>query len=394
VNWIDLIVVLLAIMAAVSGARQGVVIAVPAFVGVLLGAIAAVWVAPVLIRNFSSVLTKVVFTVAILVLLLALGEAIGVAAGRAIKRHIHNPKLAGVDNALGAVAQGAVVFVVSWMIALPLTSFAGWPGLQSALQNSTVLSAVDRIMPQAARALPRDLGKLFEIPGLPAVVNPFTQTPINQVSPPDTALQNSAIVQDLMPSVVKVRGQAPSCSRSLEGSGFVIAEHRVLTNAHVVAGTDEVSVDVGSAELSGRVVYYNPSVDLAVVDVPELTAPPLQVNTAPASAGSDAIVLGYPLDGPYTASAARIRSEINLSGPNIYDDSTVNRDVYEVYAEVRSGNSGGPLVTPNGQVIGVVFGAAVGDSQTGFTLTAALVEKTLPDVTTLTQRVSTGACAA
>jgi S1-C subfamily serine protease len=394
VNWVDLVVVLFAILAAVSGARQGVVIALPAFVGVVVGAAVGVRVAPLLIRNFTNVTTRVVFAVLIVVLLIALGEALGVAGGRAIKRRIRNPKLAGVDNALGAVVQGAVVFVVAWMIALPFTSFSGIPALQSALQNSSVLSAVDRVMPAAARALPNELRKLFDMPGLPAVVNPFTQTPINQVSPPDTALQNSAIVQDLMPSVVKVRGQAPSCSRSLEGSGFVVADHRVLTNAHVVAGTDQVGIDVGSAELSAKVVYYNPNVDLAVLDVPSLTAPALTLNPSAAQPGSDAIVLGYPLDGPYTASAGRIRSQINLSGPNIYDDTTVNRDVYEVYAQVRSGNSGGPLVSTNGQVIGVVFVAAVGDSETGFVLTAAQVEKTLPDVTALTQRVSTQSCAA
>lgn len=394
-NWVDLLVLLMAVLAAISGARQGVVIALPAFTGVVLGAVVGVRVAPLIVKNFSEVTTRVSFSVAILVLMVALGETLGVAIGRAIKRHISNPKLAGVDNTLGAVVQGAVVFVVAWMIALPLTVFNGLPGLANALQNSTVLGAVNSIMPQSAQALPGDLRKLFDIPDLPAVVSPFAQMPVTEVSPPDTTLQSSAIVRDVQPSVVKIRGEAPSCSRSLEGSGFVLATHYVLTNAHVVAGTNQVGVEIGRGQLSARVVYYNPNIDVAVLDVPDLTATPLQINTNQAAQGSDSIVLGYPLDGPYTASAARVRTEFNLSGPNIYDDATISRQVYEVRANVRSGNSGGPLIDRNGQVIGLVFGAAVGDPDTGFALSASQVENTLPtNVTTLYRSVSTGQCAA
>lgn len=393
-NWVDLVVILVAVLAAVSGARQGLVIALPAFAGVLLGAVVGVRVAPLLVRNFQNPATRVAFAVAILVLLVALGETFGVWCGRMLKQRIRNPKLAGVDNALGAILQGVVVFVVAWMIALPLTSFSGLPGLTSALQRSTVLGAVNSIMPQSARDLPTDLRKLFNVPDLPDVTNPFSQTPTNDVAPPDTALQNSAIVQQVRPSVVKIHGEAPSCSRALEGSGFVIAPQRVLTNAHVVAGTDTVAILVKDGQLDAHVVYYNSDVDLAILAVPGLTAPPLRFDAAPADNGRDAIVLGYPLDGDYTASAARISNRFNLPGPNIYDDRTENRDVYTVYAQVRSGNSGGPLIDTNGGVLGVVFGAAVDDPNTGFALTAQQVTSVLPaSPGGLYQSVSTDQCA-
>jgi S1-C subfamily serine protease len=383
VNWVDLVVVLIAVLAAISGARQGVVIALPAFAGVLLGAVVGVRVAPLLIKDFTNPATRVAFAVAILVLLVALGETFGVWCGRMIKQRIRNPKLAGVDNALGAVLQGAVVFVVAWMIALPLTSYAGLPGLSSALQRSTVLGAVNSIMPNSARQLPADLRQLFDVPDLPDVTNPFSRTPITDVGPPDTALQRSAVVQDIRPSIVKIHG-----------SGFVIAPQRVLTNAHVVAGTDQVAVEVKDGQLDAHVVYYNSDVDLAILAVPDLTAPPLHFDGNPARTGQDSIVLGYPLDGDYTASAGRIRNRINLPGPNIYDDRTENRDVYTVYAQVRSGNSGGPLVETNGEVLGVVFGAAVDDPNTGFALTAQQVTSVLPaDPTTLYRSVSTDQCA-
>lgn len=394
-NWVDLVVVLLAVIAAVSGARQGLVIALPAFVGVLLGAVVGVRVAPLLIRNFTNPATRVAFAVAILVLLVALGETFGVWCGRMIKQRIRNPKLAGVDNALGAIVQGVVVFAVAWMIALPLTSYTGLRGLSSALQRSTVLGAVNSVMPASARALPADLRRLFDVPNLPDVTTPFSRTPIADVGPPNTALQNSQIVQQVRPSVVKIHGQAPSCSRALEGSGFVIAPQRVLTNAHVVAGTDQVAVEVQRGELDAHVVYYNSDTDLAILAVPDLNAPPLHFDRRIAQSQQDSIVLGYPLDGPYTASAGRIRDKINLPGPNIYDDKTVHRDVYTVYAQVRSGNSGGPLIEPNGAVLGVVFGAAVDDSQTGFALTADQVLNVLPpDPSSLYRSVSTDQCAA
>jgi S1-C subfamily serine protease len=323
-----------------------------------------------------------------------LGETLGVWAGRTLKRRISNPKLAWVDNVFGAIVQGIVVFVVAWLVALPLTAFRGWPGLESAVQRSVVLGAVNSVMPASIQALPTDLRNLFDMPELPSVVNPFTTTPTGDVSPPNDALQSSAIVQDVHPSVVKIRGLAPSCSRQLEGSGFVIAPHRVLTNAHVVAGTDQVAVEVGRGDLAATVVYYDYNTDIAVLDVPDLTAPPLQLNENAAAQGSDAIVLGYPQDGPYTASAARVSGRTELPGPNIYDNQTVHRDVYTVRALVRAGNSGGPLINPSGQAIGVVFGAAVDDSDTGFALTATQVEDKLPsNVSTLTQAVSTDQCA-
>jgi len=331
----------------------------------------------------------------VLVLLVALGETFGVWCGRMIKQRIRNPKLAGVDNALGAILQGIVVFVVAWMIALPLTSYSGLPGLSSALQRSTVLGTVNTLMPQSARALPADLRKLFDVPDLPSVTNPFTRTPAVDVSPPDAALQNSAIVQQVRPSVVKIHGQAPSCSRALEGSGFVIAPQRVLTNAHVVAGTQQVSVLVKDGQLDAHVVYYNSDIDVAILAVPDLTAPPLHFDQGAARTGQDSIVLGYPLDGDYTASAARVSNRFTLPGPNIYDNRTESRDVYTVYSVVRSGNSGGPLIDTSGGVLGVVFGAAVDDPNTGFALTAQQVTSVLPsNPSGLYQSVSTDQCAA
>ncbi len=171
-------------------------------------------------------------------------------------------------------------------------------------------------------------------------------------------------------SVIKINGIAPSCQKALEGSGFVVGPDLVMTNAHVVAGTSEVTVDSPDGPLDADVVLFDPEEDVAVLRVSQLQAPVLPFAPNPAESGSDAIVLGYPGGGPYTASPARIREIINLSGPDIYRTGTVQREVYTVRGSVRQGNSGGPLVNSNGEVLGVVFGAAVDDPDTGFVLTA------------------------
>ncbi|WP_156755029.1 MarP family serine protease [Actinokineospora pegani] len=392
-NWVDVLVVALAVLAAVSGARQGVITALPAFLGVLLGAIAGIKVAPLVVAQIDSTPTRVAFAVAVFVLLVALGETFGVWIGRTVRQKIDSPRLAGVDSALGAVVQGAVVFVVSWLIALPLTSVGGLPGLASAINNSTILGGVNEVMPQAARGLPNELRELLDVSGFPAAVDPFNRTPNKEVDPPDPALQASDVVQRVRGSVLKINARAPSCERALEGSGFVIAPQRVMTNAHVVAGTDEVAVESQGRSLRARVVLYDPATDVAVLSVPGLSAEPLPFAPGDAVSGQDGIVLGYPLDGPYTSSPARVRDRIPLRGPDIYDAATVNRDVFTLRAKVLSGNSGGPLVDTQGRVIGVVFGAAVDNSETGFALTAAEVREEVGQAPSLTQPVGTGRCA-
>ncbi|HKN51341.1 MAG TPA: MarP family serine protease [Amycolatopsis sp.] len=393
-NWVDLLVLLLAVLAAVSGAFQGVLIALPSLIGVVLGAIGGIKLAPLVVDLFTDPVWKVAFAVATVVFLVAMGETLGVWVGRKLRNKISPDRLSGVDKALGAIVQAVVVFVVAWLIATPLTTVSALPGLARQINSSVILGKVNDAMPEAAQGFPSQLRKLLDASGFPSIVDPFQRTPTAETSPPDTALQRSAVVSDVHASVVKIRGSAGSCSRSLEGSGFVIAPQRVMTNAHVVAGTDTVGIESTAGDFPARVVYFDPEVDIAVLAVPRLHAPALQFAPETAKAGDSAIVLGYPLDGPYTATAARIRGRINLRGPDIYEARTVQRDVFTIRAPIRSGNSGGPILTPDGQVIGVVFGAAVEDPDTGFTLTAEQVRAEVDAAPSQTTNVSTGSCAA
>lgn len=392
-NWVDLLVILLAVLAAVSGARSGMVTALFSFLGVVVGAVVGLKVAPILLEQLENETARVALGVGIVILLVAFGETFGMWAGRELRDRITaNPGLTGIDNVLGAVVQCAAVLVVAWLVALPFTSATALPGLSSAVTRSSVLRAVDSVMPDYVRDLPEELRKALGVSGLPNPLAPFSQTPLVPIEPPSGELAGSEVVRDAQQSVVKVRGRAASCGRGLEGTGFVVAPHRVMTNAHVVAGTDDVSIEIGRGRFDAEVVHYDPSTDLATLSVPDLTADTMPLAPTPVERGEDVIALGYPLDGPYTAAPGRIRQQITLRGPDIYDERTVSREVYTVRGTVQSGNSGGPLVDEAGNVVGVIFGAAVDDPETGFVLTAEEVSDEVAAASTLTQPVPTGSC--
>jgi S1-C subfamily serine protease len=151
----------------------------------------------------------------------------------------------------------------------------------------------------------------------------------------------------------------------------VVAPHRVMTNAHVVAGSTGITVQLGGSgpAFPGRLVVYDPERDLAVIDVPALSTSPLPLG-AELTAGTDAVVAGYPGNGPYSVAPARVRQVIDASGTDIYRKQTVLREVYSLRGIVRPGNSGGPLFDDSGRVVGVVFARSSVDANTGYALTA------------------------
>lgn len=399
-SWVDVFVLLLAVLAGVSGWRHGLAVALLSFVGVLGGAVIGVRLAPLLAQNVENPTGRVMISIGVVVLLVAIGETTGVFFGRRIRDRIRGEQSLRIDSMLGSVLQAVTVILAAWLVALPLAS-ASFPALASGIRGSKVLAGVDSVIGStlpSARQLPSELRALLDSSGFPDVLSPFAQTPITEVGPPNVALANNPAIRLAGDSVVKIRGKALRCSRALEGTGFVVAPERVITNAHVVAGTAEVSVETGRGgkgrSRPAKVVSYDPEVDVAVLAVPGLDLDPLKMAPRTASVADDAIVLGYPLDGPFKVTPARIRDHIDLRGPDIYSAKTVVRDVYTVRAVVRSGNSGGPLLAPDGSVYGMVFGAALDDNETGYVLTAQQIAPMLRAAPGLSGSVSTGSCAA
>ncbi|RDH78098.1 serine protease [Mycolicibacterium moriokaense] len=211
-------------------------------------------------------------------------------------------------------------------------------------------------------------------------------------SAPDLAASSQKIAAKSRPSVVKVRGESESCAKITQGSGFVVAPKRVMTAAHVVAGAQSFSVDADGKPYEAQVISYDAQADVAILDVPDLAAEPLQFAEYTAGTGVDALVLGYPGAASFTASPAKIREVIDLNGPDIYHSSTVTRQVYVLMGSFPSaGSSGGAVVDLYGRVLGLYFGAESHDSTTGFAVTAAQVAPQMAKAVA-TQATDTGDC--
>lgn len=390
-TWVDVIVVGVALLAASSGWRQGAVASAMAFLGVVLGAVAGILIAPHVLEHVDGARLRVFVGIALIVVLVIVGEVSGMVLGRALRGGMHSRGARSFDSVVGAGLQAAAVLAAAWLLAIPLAS-SSQPQLAGAVRGSEVLTKVDDVAPQWLREVPKEFSALLDTSGLPDVIGPFGQTPVATVEPPDSVLAASPIVGELQESVLKISGVAPSCQKALEGSGFVVAPELVMTNAHVVAGTEGVTVDSLGTVLDAEVVLFDPQEDVALLRVPGLRAPVLSFAPDPATSGQNGIVLGYPGGGPYTASSARVRETLNLSGPDIYRTGTVQREVYTVRGSVRQGNSGGPLVTEDGRVLGLVFGAAVDDLDTGFVLTANEITDELERGLGSSASVGTGAC--
>jgi S1-C subfamily serine protease len=283
------------------------------------------------------------------------------------------------------------VLLVAWMVAVPLAS-SPFPTLAGQVRRSVVIRAVDDSMPNAVRNLYSSLRLFIDRSGFPQVLNALQPTRIVDVPPADPALLTAAAVAKARASVLKVRSIAPSCDRAIEGSSFVYANERLLTNAHVVAGAEQVQVETATGALSAKVVVYDPQRDVAVLYVPGLRQTALPLAGKPAASGQDAIVLGYPEDGPFDVRAARIRDREKITGPDIYGRNTVSRDIYSIRSVVRVGNSGGPLIATDGSVLGIVFASALDSSDTGFVLTEQEVSADAALGRSATKSVATGDC--
>lgn len=392
-NVLDLVLIVATIMFAIGGFRQGFVTAILSFFGFFGGAVIGAQLADPIANQLSQDSSwRIAVAVAVVLAVALLGQVLAVSVGNQLRSRLTWRPVQAVDSALGAVVSAVAVLLVFWMVATPLAS-APYPRVSSAVRDSQVIRGVDDVVPRQVRTLYSSLRDAVRSYDFPEVFGPLVPTRVRSVPRPDPKLLQGPVVTTTRPSVLKITGVADSCARRVEGSGFVYARDRIITNAHVVAGIDQPSVQVDSERREATVVLYDPDRDVAVLYVPDLGLRPLQFASRPVDTNADAILLGYPEDGPFFAGAARIRDRMEIRGPDIYNDRTVTREVYSIYGDVRSGNSGGPLIAPDGSVLGVIFAAAVDQQFTGFVLTAAEVAADARKGASSTAEVSTGDCA-
>ncbi|MCT7352594.1 MarP family serine protease [Streptomyces sp. 15-116A] len=397
-NVLDILLLVAAVWFAVVGYRQGFVVGILSVIGFLGGGLAAVYVLPVIwdaVTDDAEVgTTAAVVAVVVVIVCASIGQALTTHLGNKLRRYISWSPARALDATGGALVNVVAMLLVAWLIGSALAGTT-LTALGKEVRSSKVLLGVSRVLPDRADTWFADFSSILAQNGFPQVFSPFASEPINDVRPPDPALANSPVATRAQRSIVKVMGTAEGCGKVLEGTGFVFAERRVMTNAHVVGGIDEPTVQIGGEgrKYDATVVLYDWERDIAVLDVPDMKAPALRFTTEDASSGDSAIVAGFPENGAYDVRAARVRGRITASGADIYHRGTVRRDVYSLYATVREGNSGGPLLSTDGKVYGVIFAKSRDDAETGYALTVDEIREDIAKGRTANREVDSDSCA-
>ena len=395
-NWVDLVLLVLVGVSAVHGMRLGATMQIFSFGGFWLGLFLGALLAPHVIALVHGASTRTLLAVIVVFgaagLLSTLGRLVGSRSSHALRR----VRLGPLDATLGvAVAVVATLFIV-WFTAI-LIENSNYTSLNAAIERSRIVQAMDDVLPKPPVILSR-VKSFLESEGFPVVFAGLAP----QVSAPVTLPANAQVRAAVVlagPSTLEVEGEG--CGFIQEGSSFVVAPGLVVTNAHVVAGVRHVVVDDNGQSRPATPIWFDPELDVALLRVPGLTEAPLPVDSQLLDRGTSGVVLGYPGGGPFNYGPAGITDAFEANGLDIYGQNTTNREVYELDATVRPGNSGGPLVAsgdspaiPNGTVIGLVFARSTTDADVGYALAMGPVMHEVSRAEDSTTPVSTGNCAA
>ncbi|MBN9494298.1 MarP family serine protease [bacterium] len=373
-NMVDVILILILIAALMHGALLGMWQALAQYAGVFWGLIIGALLAPQVIGwlDVSDSGMKALTAAGVVAATTATGSIVGYLAGLPVRDWISERLLLGqLDHAFGAVFSVFAAAVCAWLIALGLSQGPN-PQLASSIQQSSIIRTFNSISPGAPgfvlrleRTLSDQLGgTIFDglEPTLPSAL------------PPNLTNAQSATAKDAAARTYKIAGQG--CGGVITGSAFPVAPDIVLTNAHVVAGTVTTRVITPDGrELEGNVVLFDPESDLAAVQVDGLNAKPFVLKDA--DRGTQGIVIGYPEGGPETVVSAVVNGSIIANGRDIFGANSVSRHILVISADVKPGNSGGPLLDMDGNVIGLVYAESLSSGGQGFALS---LEEIKPDL--------------
>ncbi len=348
----DLVAIGLIALLALGGFRRGFVTGVLSLAGLVVGAIVGARLAPALLGGSAARYGPLVALVGAMILA-TFGQACGVIGGRWLRRALTLSPLRALDNVGGLVLGGVTGLALCWAVGAVLLYVPGQTELRRYAQESTILSTLNRELPPETV-----MGALSRIDSLAAIAGPSAN-----VAAPDPDVLRDPDVTIARESVVRIRGYA--CGLGIEGSGWAAASGLVVTNAHVVAGVEQLAVDQRDGHaLAGRVVAFDAENDVAVLSVPGLRA--LALELAPdEDPGAAAAMLGYPENGPYRATAVRVGRTLTLVGRDAYGNFPTVRRVTGIRGRIRKGNSGGPVVDDQGRVLTTVFGGRTGIGPAG-----------------------------
>lgn len=387
-NIVDLIIILFAIGSLARGYRIGLTRQAGSTIGFIAGLFVGSWASNLIIQHESSSISKSITSLLIVLaggfLFMTIGE---MASIRLKERLARFRPLEAVDGSLGSVMSIATLLFAIWLGASILV--LGPPnGFQQSLKGSRILSALNAHLPPATSLL-SSLNKLINPNGFPEVFSGLEPNPNNNAPLPSIG-SFDPVVQAARASVVKVEGTG--CGGIVEGSGFVVKDGQVATNAHVIAGVANPKVIDANGVHETRVTWFDPDLDLAVLQVSDLAGKPLSINTTEQPSSTPGVVLGYPGGGNLNAQPAAVIDHFMAYGRNIYNQGTTVRDVYSVKAKIIPGNSGGPLVGADGSVLGIVFATSTTYNNVGYALTGHQVAGELATAEQSNATVATGSC--
>jgi S1-C subfamily serine protease len=383
VTTVDWVIVAFVALLAVYGYLQGFLVGALSLAGFVIGAFVGTRLANLLVPHGDHSRYAPLF--GLLGALLAGGvlatglEGIGVRARAALRL----PGLRTVDGILGAALTACVGLGIAWILGAVALQSAGSSTLRADIQSSAILRQLNQILPPSGPIL----NALATFDPLPSVRGPSADVP-----KPSPAIVNSSGVRSARPSVVRILGTA--CGLGVEGSGWVAAPHIVVTNAHVVAGESDTSIEVDGRPpgLTAEVVDFDPHDDVAILRGPGLNEPTLPMAQRSPS-GTSVAIMGYPLDGPFNTEPGRIGQTQSVDTENAYGQGPVERSITPLRGLVRPGNSGGPLIDASGHVNGTVFAAVSGgDGAAGMAVPNSVVAPQLARGEATRSPVSTGAC--
>ena len=386
----DLVIIVLVLLMALQGFARGFLVGATALAGFIGGAYVGSRIGPLLLSGGSRSPYSALFSLGGAVLAGGLLGAIFEGVARRARRFMWLPGLRIVDGLLGALLTACIGLGLAWITGAVLLQTSNQFSLPSSfrrsLARSLILRDLDRALPPSGPVL----NALARIDPLPGVSGRIADVPA-----PSAKILRTRGVAAAAGSVVRILGTA--CNLGIEGSGWVAGRDLVVTNAHVVAGErySYVQLDGTGRQRPGRVIVFDPHNDVAILRVPDLGARALRLASTPA-VGESAAILGFPLNGPFSARKARLGTTEPTATTNAYGNPTV-RLISSVRGHVQSGNSGGPLVDSAGKVIGTVYAEITNAPQnepSGLAVPNAIVRRELRRARLAHGSVSTQGCAA